>query len=158
MAWAAGFRRGFGVEHEPISHRLERGGGGEILAARDRQRLDHALPGEAPDLGGAGGGLLAVELDPVRRDALSDHRQQRIAGINGDRHDIGLAPRQRRQWAGRFRGDVARAGREEHEADKARIARERRVDGFGCLEAADFDVSHLGLHFAWATAEFAVLS
>jgi len=81
-----------------------------------------------------------MKLEHIGLHCRDDRVEKIVIRIDGHRHRERSAPRQLPQATGRFRIDVARAFREEDEADMRRSAGQRGSDGFLCLQAADLDV------------------
>ena len=108
--------------------------GVEIGAGADRNRLPHLDAVARLDRGGALGRLVAVKLDAGQPCAGDRVREQRVVGIDEHADAADAAPGVR-EAAGLLGRDVARALREEDEADMARPAARRRRRRFRAWKA-----------------------
>ena len=86
------------------------------------------------------GRLLAVQLQHVGLERLDDVAQQVSSLALTVSATLAARPRDpRAQHARGLQAEVARAGREEHEADQVGAGFQRRIERFRGLQAADFD-------------------
>ena len=111
----------------------------EIGFRLDRQRLHHRQAEALRDRADARGRLLAVKLEQVGLQHVDDAGQQRVVGIDRERDLLGAVFHAAAEVARRVQRHIARARREEHEADHVGAGIERGIERVGRGQAADFD-------------------
>ena len=138
-AGAGRFARCLGVEQEAVGDRNVGRRRGNITPHRDRDRL-HDRQAEAFFEGGdAGGRLLAVKLQQVRPQGFHHRLEQRIVGIDRERHFLRTVAHARGKRPRRRECKMTRRRREEHEADHIGPGFERDIEGVRGRKAANFN-------------------
>ena len=122
--------RGLGVVQDAIGDTAKGLGQREIGAGAHRDRRPDLQAAACLDRGGAGRGRI-VQLQHFELSGCDRLIDQRIVGVHHHADARDMARHARGQLRRTIAREVARGGREEHEADMARPAGNRRVERLG---------------------------